>query len=269
MDFDSIINNVKLSSSLPSSPAESELGVAVTKLNLAGLKGSALINAENSNKAFRKQLLENEVISYLCRKAFSIISPLDLFSEDISDASILSRDIAAPDLASNISSVLGLPDDAFNKVLFSQGGEASLFIKPNFYKVDTVLEIKEVILIKEIEEIEVKKLESINLNGLVEKIMLRHPEVRAKNIENTNLIIIEIKSSLPNQAIEFLQDINKEILEENKEEKIIIIKEPTISHETVKPRILFNMIIASVLGLFLGICLAFLMEWWEKNKNFI
>jgi hypothetical protein len=134
LDFDSIINNVKLSSSLPSSPDESALGVAVTKLNLAGLKGSALINAENSNKAFRKQLLENEVISYLCRKAFSIISPLDLFSEDISDAVILLRDTAAPNLASNISSVLGLPDDAFNKVLFSQGGEASLFIKPNFFE---------------------------------------------------------------------------------------------------------------------------------------
>jgi hypothetical protein len=134
LDFDSIINNVKLSSSLPSSPTGSALGVAVTKLNLAGLKGSALINAENSNKAFRKQLLENEVISYLCRKAFSIISPLDLFSEDISDALILARDIAAPDLASNISSVLGLPNDAFNKVLLTQGGEISLFIKPNFFE---------------------------------------------------------------------------------------------------------------------------------------
>ena len=46
-----------------------------------------------------------------------------------------------------------------------------------------------------------------------------------------------------------------------------IIKSPTISEEPVKPKPLLNIVIAAVLGLFVGVFLAFFKEWWEKNKT--
>jgi len=45
------------------------------------------------------------------------------------------------------------------------------------------------------------------------------------------------------------------------------IKEPTISAEPVSPRLLLNMAIAGVLGLFFGLFFAFFREWFEKNKQ--
>lgn len=45
-----------------------------------------------------------------------------------------------------------------------------------------------------------------------------------------------------------------------------IIKEPTAFEESLQTRILFNTILAGILGLFLGIFLALGKEWWEKNK---
>ena len=45
-----------------------------------------------------------------------------------------------------------------------------------------------------------------------------------------------------------------------------IVKIPTISERPIRPKLLFNIIIAGVLGLFLGVFWAFLKEWWEKNK---
>jgi len=46
-----------------------------------------------------------------------------------------------------------------------------------------------------------------------------------------------------------------------------IVKKPTISEEPIKPRPLLNIVIAGVLGLFIGTFLAFFKEWWEKSKN--
>lgn len=45
-----------------------------------------------------------------------------------------------------------------------------------------------------------------------------------------------------------------------------IIKKPTISEEPISPRPILNIVIAAVLGLFMGIFLAFGREWWEKSK---
>lgn len=45
-----------------------------------------------------------------------------------------------------------------------------------------------------------------------------------------------------------------------------LIKDPTISAKKTQTRFLFNMVVAGVLGLFVGIVLAFGKEWWEKNK---
>lgn len=46
-----------------------------------------------------------------------------------------------------------------------------------------------------------------------------------------------------------------------------IVKIPKVSEEPVKPKPLLNITIAGILGLFIGIFLAFFREWWEKNKN--
>lgn len=45
-----------------------------------------------------------------------------------------------------------------------------------------------------------------------------------------------------------------------------MIKPPTVSEEPIKPKPILNMAIAGILGLFVGIFLAFGKEWWEKAK---
>jgi len=45
-----------------------------------------------------------------------------------------------------------------------------------------------------------------------------------------------------------------------------VIKSPTVSASPIKPRPLLNIVIAAILGLFIGVFLAFFQEWWEKNK---
>jgi len=45
-----------------------------------------------------------------------------------------------------------------------------------------------------------------------------------------------------------------------------IAKPPTISEVPIRPKPLLNIVIAGVLGIFLGVFWAFLKEWWEKNK---
>lgn len=45
-----------------------------------------------------------------------------------------------------------------------------------------------------------------------------------------------------------------------------IVKVPTVSEKPVKPKILLNVIIAAILGIFIGIFGAFFKEWWEKSK---
>ena len=45
-----------------------------------------------------------------------------------------------------------------------------------------------------------------------------------------------------------------------------VIKSPTVSASPIKPRPLLNIVIAAVLGLFIGVFLAFFQEWWGKSK---
>jgi len=69
-----------------------------------------------------------------------------------------------------------------------------------------------------------------------------------ENIENLNAQINALKASL--------DDIKP----------TQVIKSPTVSGEPIKPRPLLNIVIAAVLGLFVGVFLAFFQEWWEKSK---
>ncbi len=45
-----------------------------------------------------------------------------------------------------------------------------------------------------------------------------------------------------------------------------VVKSPTVSASPIKPRPLLNIVIAAILGLFIGVFLAFSQEWWEKSK---
>jgi len=45
-----------------------------------------------------------------------------------------------------------------------------------------------------------------------------------------------------------------------------VVKNPTISESPVAPNPLLNIVIASALGIFIGVFLAFGKEWWEKSK---
>ena len=45
-----------------------------------------------------------------------------------------------------------------------------------------------------------------------------------------------------------------------------ILKTPAVSENPIRPRIKLNIVIAAVLGLFLGVFLAFAKEWWKKSQ---
>ena len=128
--------------------------------------------------------------------------------------------------------------------------------------------------------------------GLVEiEIISKDPEEAKKTLENINKIILDERNqkietrrnSLENsikelqEKIDFLLSKNKEVetLELkifNIQEKINntqttkIIKEPIVVSEK-KPNLAFNLTCGGILGIFLGVFLAFGKEWWEKNKK--
>jgi len=45
-----------------------------------------------------------------------------------------------------------------------------------------------------------------------------------------------------------------------------IVKRPTVSETPVSPKKKLNIVIAGMLGLFIGVFWAFGKEWWEQNK---
>jgi len=88
-------------------------------------------------------------------------------------------------------------------------------------------------------------------------------EQKRQEIENRYLEI----NSLENKINSIQNQIN---YLENKIDNIQltkITKMPTISEQPVKPRSLLNIVIAGVLGLFIGTFLAFFKEFWEKSNK--
>ena len=73
-------------------------------------------------------------------------------------------------------------------------------------------------------------------------------------LENKRSAVTRLESETIglNQSLNYIQDSK-------------IIKPPAAS-KLVGPKILFNILIALVLGLFIGIVTAFCQEWWQKNK---
>ncbi len=112
-----------------------------------------------------------------------------------------------------------------------------------------------------------------------------------KTLENINRSIleehnnrIEAKKEILENSIEKLQEKIDFLLAKNKEVETLeleicniqrqigdvqpsrIIKEPAVVSEK-KPNLTFNLICGGILGIFLGVFLAFGKEWWEKNKS--
>lgn len=96
-----------------------------------------------------------------------------------------------------------------------------------------------------------------------------------RTIEDYNIEINNLASSKEDYFIKIntlradKDDLELEINALNKSlqdiEPTKIVKQPTLSKFPIKPRPILNMAIAGVLGLFIGIFLAFAREYWQKN----
>jgi len=87
-------------------------------------------------------------------------------------------------------------------------------------------------------------------------------EAKIQEIESRYLEI----NSLETQINSFNNQINsiKKQIEDIQPTKIV--KGPIVSQEPISPRPLLNIVIAAILGLFVGVFLAFFKEWWEKSQ---
>ena len=100
---------------------------------------------------------------------------------------------------------------------------------------------------------------------------------KKQEIENLYLTINSLKVSKEDLEVQInslrtnIESLNTQInalktsLDEIKPTQVI--KSPTVSENPIKPRPLLNMAIAGILGLFMGVFLAFGKEWWQKNKR--
>jgi len=82
------------------------------------------------------------------------------------------------------------------------------------------------------------------------------------------LTLVETQKVYADQSISGLQlaisDLKQKL---NTTKATEVVKPPTISEIPISPRPLLNIAIAAVLGLFLGIFVAFIKEWWEKSSR--
>ncbi|MCK5044597.1 hypothetical protein KAR26_02620 [Candidatus Parcubacteria bacterium] len=165
---------------------------------------------------------------------------------------------------------------------------------PRPYKIDTSLEIGKItekIGLVERREVILENPEQLaqKIKGDVYGILAReelniserdYPEIEVNNPENTDLIVLKIKSTEVQKAKNILEEINRLILEEHQQiagkkvevagveiESTKVIKPPTISEDPTSPKFLLNIILAGSLGIFMGVFLAFSKEWWDKNKD--
>ena len=99
---------------------------------------------------------------------------------------------------------------------------------------------------------------------------------KKQEIENLYLTINSLKRSKEDLDVQInsiktsIESLNAQInalkasLDEIKPTQVI--KSPTVSEKPVKPNKKLNIAIAGILGLFVGVFLAFFQEWWEKSK---
>ena len=87
-------------------------------------------------------------------------------------------------------------------------------------------------------------------------------ENKKQEVEDHYLEIIDLE----NTANEFLGEINALQIKKDEIRPTAVIKQPTVSESPISPRLVLNIIVAALLGVFMGVFLAFTKEWWEKNK---
>lgn len=91
-------------------------------------------------------------------------------------------------------------------------------------------------------------------------------ENEIEDIEKT-LALLETQKIYADQGI---SDLKIAVLELKNKLNFIkdteVIKPPAVSQKPIKPRPFINVAIAGILGLFIGLFLAFGKEWWEKSK---
>ena len=98
-----------------------------------------------------------------------------------------------------------------------------------------------------------------------------------RSIEDYNLQISSLERGLENYKIEinslentiesYYAQINSLKASLSNIKATRVVKSPTISKFPIKPRKRLNMAIAGILGLFLGVFLAFGLEWWQRSKT--
>ncbi len=117
-------------------------------------------------------------------------------------------------------------------------------------------------LLNKIQEIENLYLNINSTKGEIEDYNLEISSLE-REIEDYNSEINSLQINIENYNSQ-INALNQTI-EDIKPTKIV--KQPTVSENPVSPRTLLNIIVAGILGLFLGTFLAFFKEFWEKNKN--
>jgi capsular polysaccharide biosynthesis protein len=91
-------------------------------------------------------------------------------------------------------------------------------------------------------------------------------EENIKEIKN-ELTLLEKQKVYSDEGISQLQITILNLKEKiNNAEPTKIIKPPTTSPDLIRPKPVLNIVIAGILGIFIGTFLAFFQEWWEKNK---
>ncbi len=179
-----------------------------------------------------------------------------------------------------VESLLEKPDEIKHKV---EGGIYALLIRNK-------LEIAE----QDYPEIKVEHLEGSNFIDII--IESKDPELAQEILKQKNQLILKEHSLEFKKEIEkitqevqdlqaevnFLKDHKvyadqgiaslqirllqkRQVLESAKETEII--KNPTVYYQPIKPNKKLNIVIAGMLGLFLGIFCAFFREWWRENKK--
>ncbi len=97
-----------------------------------------------------------------------------------------------------------------------------------------------------------------NLLDVKEKLNNKKQEIENLYLENNSL---EMQLNTIKGQINSLQEQIDNI------KPATIMKTPTISETPIKPRPLLNIVIAAILGLFVGVFVAFSKEWWDKSSS--
>ena len=245
------------------------------------------------------------VFSYLMPKVYKIDTALEIGQAagvPIEDPGQVVKKIKGDVYGIFVRGKLGIPEEKYPKIKTENPKDTRLIslaiesAEPQQAK-NILEEINNLILAEQQEKIKVKK-------GLLEnnievakkdieriKAKIGFLEEERKNLEakiealqkilpyqqdpGTQFALFDTKEKLEQKK----QEIENRYLEINSLENQInslqgqiedirptqVIKSPTVSASPIKPRPLLNIVIAAILGLFIGVFLAFFQEWWEKS----